>query len=665
MGNRIHLRRFIVILFCLVAAVHSLQAQQLPYEIVTVDGQSYYKYKVQPGEGLYAVSRTFSVSVAEIIRHNPGSNNGLQNGQELLIPISKEVESTVSAKARQVDSRQDPADQNNTFKHTVVKGETVYSISRMYHTTVDQIIQLNPEAAEGISVGSVLTIPQRRVISREKEENYRYHTILPKETLYSVSKTYRLKPEDVILANPGLSVETFQIGKTIRIPFFESYEVVEPLEEQTTNIIHTVVRGETLYGIAGKYGVEVSQLEEMNPMLSGGLKPNMELIVPVPRSRVENVSRSEQEQANRLLLQRHATQPVDVMRVGLLLPFLDQTSRGHLRLQEYYEGFLLAVNDLKNRGANLELYVFEIGKGNDTRKLESLLETLEMQSLNLVIGGVTDAQIKVLSDFSRSNNIKYVVPFSQSNAEVLNNGSMFQVNPMNSLIHTKTVAYFTEKFRNANIIFVGGGSHPQQEFISLLQASLKQQNISYGSVESPLEMAATIAPMLRQGQENLMLPVSSDATTLRQIIAELKMLHESNPGVVTTLFGHPDWQTYSDLSDEFAQFGTYFYTPFFVDKQSRDTEIFLDKFRKWYGRDLLETYPSYGMWGYDTALFFLTALQRYGLHFEQQINSVNVSSIQFPFHFERLNNWGGLINGALYIIHYDRDGRIQKTKLSR
>ena len=665
MGNLIHLRRFIVILFCLVAAVHSLQAQQLPYEIVTIDGQSYYKYKVQPGEGLYAVSRTFSVSVAEIIRHNPGSNNGLQNGQELLIPISKEVESTVSAKARQVDSRQDPADQNNTFKHTVVKGETVYSISRMYHTTVDQIIQLNPEAAEGISVGSVLTIPQRRVISREKEENYRYHTILPKETLYSVSKTYRLKPEDVILANPGLSVETFQIGKTIRIPFFESYEVVEPLEEQTTNIIHTVVRGETLYGIAGKYGVEVSQLEEMNPMLSGGLKPNMELIVPVPRSRVENVSRSEQEQANRLLLQRHATQPVDVMRVGLLLPFLDQTSRGHLRLQEYYEGFLLAVNDLKNRGANLELYVFEIGKGNDTRKLESLLETLEMQSLNLVIGGVTDAQIKVLSDFSRSNNIKYVVPFSQSNAEVLNNGSMFQVNPMNSLIHTKTVAYFTEKFRNANIIFVGGGSHPQQEFISLLQASLKQQNISYGSVESPLEMAATIAPMLRQGQENLMLPVSSDATTLRQIIAELKKLHESNPRIVTTLFGHPDWQTYSDLSDELAQFGTYFYTPFFVDKQSRDTEIFLDKFRKWYGRDLLETYPSYGMWGYDTALFFLTALQRYGLHFEQQINSVNVSSIQFPFHFERLNNWGGLINGALYIIHYDRDGRIQKTKLSR
>src|SRR5690606_3901205 len=113
-------------------------------------------------------------------------------------------------------------------------------------------------------------------------------------------------------------------------------------------------------------------------------------------------------------------QRVDVIKVGLLLPFLDETGGAHFRLQEYYEGFLLAVDELKNKGIDLELYVFEIGKGNDTKKLVSLLETLEMQSLNLIIGGVNDAQIKTLSDFSKAKNIKYVVPFSQSNGEVLN-----------------------------------------------------------------------------------------------------------------------------------------------------------------------------------------------------------------------------------------------------
>lgn len=665
MGHLIQQGRFFVIMICLLAGIHSMQAQQLPYEIVTVDGQSYYKYKVQPGEGLYAVSRIFSISVADLLRYNPGSNSGLQNGQELLIPVTQVSERISSDAAPQDISRNDPTDQNTSFKHTVVKGETVYSISKMYHTTVDQIIRLNPGAANGIAIGSVLTIPQRRVISSEKEENYRYHTILPKETLYSVAKTYRLKPEDVVRANVGLSVESFQIGKTIRIPFFESYEVVKPFEKQTANIIHTVQRGETLYSIARKYDVEVSTLEQMNPMLAGGLKPNMELIVAVARSKVDNLDPREENQVNRLLTKQSPSQRVDMMKVGLLLPFLDQTSRGHLRLQEYYEGFLLAVNEMKERGANFELYVFEIGKGNDIGKLESLLGTLEMQSLNLIIGGVNDAQIKVLSDFSRSNNIKYVVPFSQSNEEVLNNGFMFQVNPMSSLVFTKTVTYFTQKFRNANIIFVEGGGNPQKEFVTLLQSSLKQQGIPFKTIAEAGLLAASSENVLRIGQENLILPLSSDAATLRKVTSELKKVHEATPEIVTHLFGHPDWQTYGELKDELTQFGTYFYTPFFVDQQSYQAKRFMDEFKRWYGREPMETYPSYGMWGYDTALYFLTALQRNGLNFEQKINDVDVSTIQFPYYFERLNNWGGLINGALYLVHYDQNGSISKTELKR
>ena len=663
MGHLIQQGRFFVIMICLLTGIHSMQAQQLPYEIVTVDGQSYYKYKVQPGEGLYAVSRIFSISVADLLRYNPGSNSGLQNGQELLIPVTQVSERISSDAAPQDISRNDPTDQNTSFKHTVVKGETVYSISKMYHTTVDQIIRLNPGAANGIAIGSVLTIPQRRVISSEKEENYRYHTILPKETLYSVAKTYRLKPEDVVRANVGLSVESFQIGKTIRIPFFESYEVVKPFEKQTANIIHTVQRGETLYSIARKYDVEVSTLEQMNPMLAGGLKPNMELIVAVARSKVDNLDPREENQANRLLTKQSPSQRVDMMKVGLLLPFLDQTSRGHLRLQEYYEGFLLAVNEMKERGANFELYVFEIGKGNDIGKLESLLGTLEMQSLNLIIGGVNDAQIKVLSDFSRSHNIKFVVPFSQSNEEVLNNGFMFQVNPMSSLVFTKTVTYFTQKFRNANIIFVEGGGDPQKEFVTLLQSSLKQQGIPFKTIAEAGLLTTSSENVLRIGQENLILPLSSDAATLRKVTSELKKVHEATPEIVTHLFGHPDWQTYGELKDELTQFGTYFYTPFFVDQQSYQAKRFMDEFKRWYGREPMETYPSYGMWGYDTALYFLTALQRNGLNFEQKINDVDVSTIQFPYYFERLNNWGGLINGALYLVHYDQNGSISKTEI--
>jgi len=56
-----------------------------------------------------------------------------------------------------------------------------------------------------------------------------------------------------------------------------------------------------------------------------------------------------------------------VIKVGLLLPFLDETDKMHFRLQEYYEGVAFSCNKLKDQGANIELYVFEIGKGNDTK----------------------------------------------------------------------------------------------------------------------------------------------------------------------------------------------------------------------------------------------------------------------------------------------------------
>ncbi len=68
------------------------------------------------------------------------------------------------------------------------------------------------------------------------------------------------------------------------MPFFESYQVITPYDAQTTEITHKVSRGETLYSIARMYSVDVNAIQNENPILAAGLKPNMELIIPVKRS---------------------------------------------------------------------------------------------------------------------------------------------------------------------------------------------------------------------------------------------------------------------------------------------------------------------------------------------------------------------------------------------
>jgi len=78
-----------------------------------------------------------------------------------------------------------------------------------------------------------------------------------------------------------LSEETFQIGKTIRIPLQGSSEAYASYDRQTQQVIHKVKRGETLYSIARQYGVSVEEIQRVNSLSSNSLRSDMELIIPV------------------------------------------------------------------------------------------------------------------------------------------------------------------------------------------------------------------------------------------------------------------------------------------------------------------------------------------------------------------------------------------------
>lgn len=109
---------------------------------------------------------------------------------------------------------------SDIFYHTIERGQTVYAIATMYGVSVEDIYRLNPESKEGIKAGSTLRIPQKdsAIAPSGKADNYTYHTIQPKETLYSLSIKYSVPATDIIAANPGLSTSTFTIGKNIRDP---------------------------------------------------------------------------------------------------------------------------------------------------------------------------------------------------------------------------------------------------------------------------------------------------------------------------------------------------------------------------------------------------------------------------------------------------------------
>ena len=72
------------------------------------------------------------------------------------------------------------------------------------------------------------------------------------------------------------------------------------------------------------------------------------------------------------------------------------------------------------------------------------------------------------------------------------------------------------------------------------------------------------------------------------------------------------------------------------------------------------TFPKYGMLGFDTGYFLPEGLSQYGSNLEDKLNKVTVTPIQTGFKFERVNNWGGFINRKVFFVHFTKNYELIK-----
>lgn len=562
---------------------------------------------------------------------------------------------------------------DNIFYHTIERGQTVYSIATMYGVTVDDIYRLNPESRESIKAGATLKIPQRDAgsASLEKtEENFLYHTIQPKETLYSLSIRYAVPGPDIIEANPGLSTSTFTIGKTIRIPAtpIESLPTKE-VKTVTKEIEYTIEKKETMYRICRKFNVSSAELIKRNPKLKDGVKAGMVIKIPVETKDVvtETAPVMHERDVNALLTAPREIKRVNMIKVALLLPFMTNEktpSANTLRFIEYYEGMLLAVDSLRNSGGSIELSVFDTGNG--TKKLKEVLKDDALKEANLIIGAVYNDQIGPVAEFAEKNNIKYVIPFTSKNDDVLSNANIFQVNTPHSYLYAKASQAGCDLFANDNVILLKvPGTEEKTDFIKAFKAEMKQRNIlwrelTYSAETFPTDMEA----LLSKEKRSVIVPTSGTLEALNKFKSPLRMLSETKPEYNITMFGYPEWQTYTrECLDDFFALNTYIYSNFYADNLAPEVSDFYSKYKTWYSKSLINYFPKYGILGFDTGMFFFDAIRKYGSNFENNLGKIRYKGIQTCFDFERVNNWGGFINTNIFIVHYQNDYNVTRSEV--
>lgn len=583
----------------------------------------------------------------------------------------------MSVSAQNNQSINSNATSGDIFYHTVERGQTVYSIAQMYNVKVDEIYKLNIGSDEAIKAGDKLKIPQKKVATKKETKSdqtgdYIFHTIQTKETLYGVSKKYGVSGENIIEANPGLSNETFSIGKTIRIPTGvkqkQTAEVVEN-KKGAKEVYYTVPAGETMYNMCKKFRTSEKELLKLNPELAGGLRTGMTLRIPLRINEKDLPKEAEPDanEVNAMLNTKKEIKRVNAAKVALLLPYDTENPKStdfKKRMTEYYEGMLLAVDTLRKQGYSTELFVYDIGEEN-TAKTKNVLQNKSeaLKNVNLIIGGVSNEQIKLIADFAKQNKIKYVVPFSR-NEEVLNNAYIFRVNTPHTYLYANAAYAGANLFAKYNIIFLDTeDADKQTEFIKEFKQELNDRNISYkDAVYQAKNFDKSITSLLSKDKPNMIMPISKSLEALVKIKNVLRVTAETKPEYNITLFGYPDWQTYSqECLDDFHALNTYIYSLFYADNTNPSVKIFYDKYKNWYSKNPKLSFPTYAMLGFDTGMYFFSAIQKYGVNFESKLSEMNYKSIQTGFNFERVNNWGGFINTNIYIIHYNKDFTITRS----
>lgn len=172
---------------------------------------------------------------------------------------------------------------------------------------------------------------------------------------------------------------------------------------------------------------------------------------------------------------------------------------------------------------------------------------------------------------------------------------------------------------------------------------------------------AVLKDALKMGMQNIFIPTSGNAITLNKVVPQLKMLVRENPMMGVTLFGYPEWQTYmSDNLESFFELDTYFYSSFYTSNLLPAAKAFNQSYRRWYSKETIASYPKYGMLGFDTGMFFLTGLDKYGTGLEQNLTKMKLTPVQTGFKFERVNNWGGFINKKVFFIHFTKEFELVK-----
>ena len=147
-----------------------------------------------------------------------------------------------------------------TSEYVVKNGDTLYGIARKFGTTVDNLKSINKLTTDSLAIGQILKIPSK------EESNTSTYTVVKGDTLYGIANKYNTTVSELKSLN-NLTNNTLSIGQVLKVP-------------SSGNVTYTVKSGDTLYSIAKEFGTTVTAITDLNNLDTTVLSIGQKLLLP-------------------------------------------------------------------------------------------------------------------------------------------------------------------------------------------------------------------------------------------------------------------------------------------------------------------------------------------------------------------------------------------------
>ena len=231
-------------------------------------------HKVQRGQTLSGIAAKYRVTVSDIKRWNNLKSNMIYVGQKLKIYSSTPPSKTSSVTSTNTTNQTSSSSaKTQNIVHVVKSGETLSGIASKYGVSVNNIKNWNNLSSDKISIGQKLIINPTEQTS-SKTSTQQIHVVKRGETLSGIASKYGVSVDNIRNWN-NLSSDKITIGQKL---------IINPTEQTSskteTQQIHVVKSGETLSGIANKYNTTVDAIKKANNLKSNKIYVGQKLKIP-------------------------------------------------------------------------------------------------------------------------------------------------------------------------------------------------------------------------------------------------------------------------------------------------------------------------------------------------------------------------------------------------